>query len=184
MTNRRFTIDAKKTPDLASMMLATVQALRKLGGSATIHELDQEVIREEGVTDDEQFIMMEGRNSNLPRVNYFLGWARTYLKRGEALANSARGVWTLTPKGKTITQLDQTRAIRKQVLKEERNRTQAKRSAAKQAKPDEVESVDDSQEELGWKSQLLEVLGEMPPDAFERLSGRLLREAGFTKIEV
>ncbi|MDE0678716.1 MAG: restriction endonuclease [Gammaproteobacteria bacterium] len=183
MTKRRFTIDAKKTPDLAAMMLATVEALRKLGGSATIQELDQEVIKQEGVTASEQAFTMPGPG-NTARVNYFLGWARTYLKRGEALANSARGVWMLTPKGKTITELDQTRAIRVQVLKEERERSQAKRSAAKHAKPDDVESVDDSPEEMGWKSQLLEVLGEIPPDAFERLSGRLLREAGFTKIEV
>ncbi|WP_322896165.1 MULTISPECIES: restriction endonuclease [unclassified Yoonia] len=28
------------------------------------------------------------------------------------------------------------------------------------------------------------VLGKMPPDGFERLSQRLLREAGFTKVEV
>ncbi len=31
---------------------------------------------------------------------------------------------------------------------------------------------------------LLAVLGDMPPEGFERLSQRLLREAGFTKVEV
>ena len=183
MTNRRFTIDAKKLPDLPAMMLATIEALGKLGGSATIQELDQEVIKQEGVTEREQSYTMRGRD-NVVRVNYYLAWARTYLKRGEALENSARGVWALTPKGKKITELDQTRAIHAKVNQEERERERAKRSAAKKEKLDNVESSDGGPEETEWKSQLLEVLSKMPADAFERLSGRLLREAGFTKIDV
>ena len=183
MTNRRFTIDEKKLPDLPAMMLATVEALRKLGGSATNQELDQEVINQEEVTEREQSFTMPGRG-NIARVNYYLAWARTFLKRGEALENSARGVWALTPQGKTITELDQTRAIHAQVNQEERERARAKRSAAKADKPDGVDSADDGQEEAGWKSQLLEVVGKMTADAFEQLSGRLLREAGFTKVKV
>ena len=35
-----------------------------------------------------------------------------------------------------------------------------------------------------WKGQLLQRLLEMPPDAFERLTQRLLREAGFRDVEV
>jgi len=97
---RRFEIDQDSLPDLAGMMLATVEALRKLGGSATIHELDEEVISLEGVTEAEQSYMMA--NNNMPRVNYFLSWARTYLKRGGALENSARGVWALTDTGAKI----------------------------------------------------------------------------------
>ena len=38
--------------------------------------------------------------------------------------------------------------------------------------------------EEDWKSSLLAVVGAMTPDAFERLSQRLLREAGFRKVEV
>ncbi|HMB12063.1 restriction endonuclease, partial [Saliniramus sp.] len=38
--------------------------------------------------------------------------------------------------------------------------------------------------EENWKSVLLERLGAIAPDAFERLAQRLLREAGFTKVEV
>lgn len=39
--DRRFTIDADSLPDLAGMMLAVVDALRELGGSASIAELDE-----------------------------------------------------------------------------------------------------------------------------------------------
>jgi restriction system protein len=35
-----------------------------------------------------------------------------------------------------------------------------------------------------WKSALLQRLQELPPDVFERLAQRLLREAGFTKVSV
>ena len=35
-----------------------------------------------------------------------------------------------------------------------------------------------------WKVQLLRCLMEMPPDAFERLAQRVLREAGFVNVHV
>ncbi|WP_039017861.1 hypothetical protein [Halocynthiibacter namhaensis] len=66
---RRFEIDADSLPDLPGMMLATIEALRKLGSSATIHELDEEVISLEGVTEREQGYMMA--NNSGPRVNYY-----------------------------------------------------------------------------------------------------------------
>ena len=183
MVKRRFEIDAENRPDLAGMMLVTIHALKNLGGSATIQELDEKVVELEGVTEAEQAFTMPDENRT--RVNYYLAWARTYLKRGNALVNSSRGVWALTEDGAAIRGLDETRAIRAQVTQEERERTRAKRQAAKGTKPDIVESTDNNPEEAeDWKSSLLAVLGAMPTDAFERLSQRLLREAGFTKVEV
>ena len=181
MVKRRFEIDAESLPDLPGMMLVTIEALKDLGGSATIQELDEKVIELEGVTEAEQAFTMP--DENRARVNYYLAWARTYLKRGNALENSSRGVWTLTESGVAITRLDETGAICEQVTQEERERTRAKRQAAKTVKPDIVDPTDEHSEE-DWKTSLLAVLGAMPPDAFERLSQRLLREAGFTKVEV
>ena len=43
---------------------------------------------------------------------------------------------------------------------------------------------DEPRQYKGYLKNALAVLGAMPPDAFERLSQRLLREAGFTKVEV
>src|SRR5438309_4194484 len=45
-------------------------------------------------------------------------------------------------------------------------------------------AIAEVEEELGWKQQVLDALLTMPPDAFERLSQRLLRECGFTQVEV
>ena len=184
MVTRRFEIDEKGLPNLPGMMLVTVEALKDLGGSATIHELDEKVIELEGVTEDEQAIAMAG-NENRTRVIYYLAWARTYLKRGDALANSSRGVWALTEIGSAITSMQETRAIYDRVTAEERDRARAKRKATKAGIKGIVKLVDDAPEqEEDWKSSLLAVLGEMSPDAFERLSQRLLREAGFTKVDV
>jgi restriction system protein len=38
--------------------------------------------------------------------------------------------------------------------------------------------------QLHWKDKLLGVLRSLQPDAFERLAHRILREAGFIKVEV
>lgn len=43
---RRFEIRAVTLPDLPVMMLVTVEALKDLGGSATIQELDEKVIEQ------------------------------------------------------------------------------------------------------------------------------------------
>lgn len=183
-TKRRFRVDATSLPNLPGMMLVTVEALRELGGSASVQELDEKVIELESVPEAEQAFTMSG-DLTRPRLNYYLAWARTYLKRGNAIVNSAHGVWALTESGVSITTLEETNVIYSQVTKEERDRARAKRKAAMLPKTDIVEPADEHVEKAkDWRSTLLTLLGAMQPDAFERLAQRLLREAGFTKVEV
>ena len=180
---RRFEVDADTLPSLPGMMLAIVEALKELGGSATNQELDEKVVEMEGVTELEQSYTMAS-NENQTRVAYYLAWSRTYLKRGEALVNSSRGVWALTEAGADVTELHQTKAIYDKVTEEERERARAKRRAAKALSDEDTGSPgDESAGEPHWKTSLLSVLGNITPDAFERLAQRLLREAGFTKVE-
>ena len=183
MNKRKFVIDMKITPDLAGMMLVTVEALKELGGSASIQELEEKVVELECVTEAEQTYTMS-RDDNRNRLNYYLAWARTHLKRGNALLNSSRGVWALTEIGTEITQICQTNAILERSEQGYRGRRHAKRRASKKSRLDDFASADVQSEEEDWKSSLLVVLGTMQPDSFERLSQRLLREAGFTKVEV
>ena len=76
-------------------------------------------------------------------------------------------------------------AIYEQVVAEERERARAKRMAAKEVAGASVTTSEDAPvEATEWKPSLLSVLGSMPPHAFERLAQRLLREAGFTRVEV
>lgn len=191
MTKRNFTIEAEGFPDMPSMMLSTIQALKAIGGSATIQELDEKVAELEGVTEAEQQHLMPGSEQR-PRMNYYLAWSRTYLKRGEALENSGRGIWALTEKGSSISSRDQTAAIYEMVQQEERDRLREKRNAEKrEKKAEKVEpgiklAIEAEQEPVpkDWKAETLELLRAMDPSAFERLAQRLLREAGFTKVEV
>lgn len=109
LMGRTFTIDQTSLPDLPQLMLATTQALKELGGSAAIEELNQTVTEREGVSEIEQsYLMPNGRDQ---RLAYYLAWARTFLKRGDALSNSARGVWNLTDVGDKIATRTDTLAI-------------------------------------------------------------------------
>lgn len=181
---RSFTIEEKGYPHLPSMMLATLNALRAIGGSASLHELDEKVVEMEGVTEEEQAFMMP--DGKYRKLNYYLSWSRTFLKRTGALENSSRGVWALTDKGEKVVTLAKAKEFYDQVNAEERERARQKRLEKKanaelaSDKPEGFEPEDDDD----WKVSLLETVRDMAPDAFERLSQRLLREAGFIKVEV
>ena len=170
------------------MMLITLDTLRALGGSGTIQELVDHAIEAEGVTEEEQaYLLPNGRDRCF---NSYLAWSRTYLKRGGALENSARGVWALTERGEGITKLEETQKIYETGYQEKRQRAKAKRDAKKSEKIEAMSediSVDvfapDGNEKV-WKNILLAQLMEMDSSAFERLAQRLLREAGFVKVKV
>jgi restriction system protein len=189
-SDRRFTIEPEGLPDLPGMMLATLDALRHLGGSGSIQEIDEAVIEIEGVSEAEQAITMPNNEQRL-KVNYYLAWARTYLRRGDAVENSARGIWAITEAGSVIHDRGPVAAIVELVQAEEREKARQKRKAKEAAEDVPVGAgvaIADADagpvDEEDWKTALLSVLGSMAPDAFERLSQRLLREAGFTKVEV
>ncbi len=186
---RRFVIDPNIFPDLPTLMLVSIEALNAVGGSATIQELDEKIIELEGVTETEQGVLMP--NGRDQRLHYYLAWARTYLKRGDALFNSARGVWALTEVGEQITKIEQTIKIYDQVNEEEKIRAKEKRLKAKNdllavsaSKIPMIHVDEDSESPDGWKNKLLDRIMQITPQAFERLSQRLLREAGFVKVEV
>ena len=96
------------------------------------------------------------------------------------MTNSSKGVWALTELGRTITK------GRDGTLYPERLKLH--RSVGKPNRPDpnddeggDAEPGDDPDR---WRDDLLEQLLEIPPDGFERLVQRLLREAGFRNVEV
>ena len=183
---RRFVIVPDTPPDRPGMMLATLDALRALGGSATIDELNARIAEIEGVTPAEH--ALQGPTAGRPRLSYYLAWARTTLKRGRAISNPSRGLWALTPEGARIQTLEQTRELYMTAHLEWQAEQKAKRATTKESEvgtklvdPQEQDEPDDEDD---WRSELLKVLGTIAPDAFERLAQRLLREAGFTKVEV
>lgn len=184
---RRFTIEDGRAPNLVLLMLATLNALRGIGGSGTIQELDEAVIEQEGVTEAEQAILMP--NDHRVKLNYYLAWARTYLKRGGAIENSSRGVWALTETGEQLHSETDMQKIYDKIQLEERERARERKQSKSdqtEAEPVVIEGFPESENSTAqtWQDELLETLSNMEPSAFERLSQRLLREAGFIKVEV
>jgi len=157
----------------------TLVALRELGGSASIDELHDQMVKDMSLPD--HVVEAEREGSSRSELHYRMAWARSYLKMFGALDNSTRGVWTLTAKGRSMTEEDT-----KEVVVEVRRLSREARSE-KDAKLSSLE--DGSADPSGtasrdWKEVLLEHLGKMDPIAFERLCQRVLREKGFAKVEV
>jgi restriction system protein len=104
------------------------------------------------------------------------------------LTNSSRGVWALTDDGTGLltdpSATDDQRGERIQELRAhyltEMRTARKARLPQDDGEPDDVQSST----ERSWKEQLLEQLMSMPPDAFERLTRRLLREADFDSVNV
>jgi restriction system protein len=161
-------------PSYDRLLFPTIRALKALGGSGTIEEIVNKVIELEKYPSSIATAMHVSHS--MTALEYRLAWARTYLKRVGALANSERGVWTLTEKGAGFSQEDCDK-VPAEVRKQDRANRDRRRA---QGADDDV-----AIEETGdWKEELLATLRKMPAQAFERLSQRILREAGFTKVEV
>ncbi len=104
MTQRNFIIEAEVQPNISGMKLATVIALKDLGGQGTIKEISERVIKNEPVSEEEQQIPMD--NDSRTKLNYYVAWILTYLKRKNVLDNPERGVWALTEIGNEINSLE------------------------------------------------------------------------------
>jgi restriction system protein len=164
-------------PTFDELLWPTLKALKAMGGSGANEELLNKIIELEEIPPEVQAI--EHTDHRQSRLNYNLAWAKTYLKKVGAIDNSRRGVWSITKAGETLSELDMGSVpaqVRKQFVDEKQ-----KKAAAGNG-PIADEGADES--ELGWKDRLLQVLRSLNPDAFERLAQRLLREAGFIKVEV
>ena len=153
----------------------TLQALHSLGGSASVSEIEDSVVELLRLTEEQIGDIHRGTTTKL---SYRLRWARNYLKHYGLLENSERGVWALTPKGLKSDKVDP-RAVSRKVR--ELNK---KKRLAKQLKSSDIESSSAEENEITWKEELLNKIKEIPPDGFERLCQRLLRELGFQNVEV
>ena len=165
-------------PRPPGLMWPTLRALERLGGSASIRELDDRVSTDLALPD----AILDVLHGDGPQTRFAsrCGWARTMLRGIGAVDNSARGVWTLTEAGRRIGSADEVRELMRRQRRERHGG-----SSKARVEPDNAEdAADESSEEESWRAALLGILREMKPDAFERLCQRLLREHGFTRVEV
>ena len=175
-------------PTFDDYMEPMIAALRRLGGSATIHELYEAVVDEMKLTEEQLSLLHDPDKGTQTEAAYRMAWARTWLKKAGILTNSARGVWTLTPRGR------EEHVNAELVVDHVRAEYAARKSLADAsipiggadapALPEAVPDVDDPDAPESWRERLTRRLMAMPPDAFERLCQRVLRESGFIEVKV
>lgn len=95
-------ISKTSVPSYKTFMNPLIKALRRLGGSATIRELDEITSEIIGLSSEQCQVMHDPEKSNQTEVEYRLAWTRTYLKKYGVLDNPSRGFWVLTKKGQQL----------------------------------------------------------------------------------
>ena len=168
-------------PHYNEMLLPTLQAVTELGGSASIGEIVEAVIKREGFSNAQQAVLHN--NGPETEIGYRLAWARTDLKRMGLLTNSIRGVWALTDEGTAlVTDPSATDGQRREWVREKWSYYLRKSRKDTRSGDDSGPEPEEPTAERSWEEQLLDQLMSMQPDAFERLAQRLLREALSVKV--
>lgn len=181
----------KRIPRYTQLIVPTFLALKKLGGSGKNDEILDQIILDMNIPDEIADIQHKGR-TNKSELSYQADWARTYLRQYGVIENSARGVWSIRPDYVSVESLDAKKIV-DAVLEENRKRRENKvpanssHTAVEEGPEDDDPSNDYAEypdEVKPWREQLADVLQNMDPYAFERLSQRVLRECGFSQVEV
>ena len=154
-------------------------ALRGLGGSAKPDEAVDRVAEDLKLSDD---VLNEVLPSGGSRFRNQVAWARFYLVREGLLDSSKHGVWSLTNKGlETSLTYEQAREISRKWVRtfQEQRKLKGKTEPAAEQIAEGTGGVS-----KGYRDEVLALLLKLPPEGFERLAQRILREAGFTQVFV
>ncbi len=180
----------KSTPNIPQfyqLIVPTFSALKALGGSGGNNEILDKIIELMNLPDSVVDYPHLG-STTMTELQYRLAWARTYLKKAEVIENSTRSVWSITPEfsNKDTLSQEELAAIRQrdhsaEQLKKLCKPAQKEKSSALSVPEMETECPD---EVKSWQAKLSELLHNMNPYGFERLTQRLLRECGFVQVEV
>ena len=163
-------------PTFDQLMNPTMKALETLGGSGSIEEIASEVIKQLSLPESITSQMHDPTKSSQTEVEYRLAWSRTYLKKYGLLTNSARGIWAFTSNYQSGQKVDSAKIVQA---------ARASRTREDSTPKNDMGSVElEISPETAWKDTLHQALLAMKPDAFERLTKRLLRENGFVQVEV
>lgn len=154
------------------LMNPLIQALKLLGGSGTNEEINNKIAEIVNIPGEQLEVLHNPDKGGMTEIEYRLMWTRTYLKRYGIIENSSRGIWSLTAKGSTLEKVDEREVVR--VVREQMKKDRQEAS----------ETEEEINKKVEWQEELLEVILNMSPSAFERLIQRLLRESGFVQVEV
>jgi restriction system protein len=136
-----------------------LQAIQELGGSGSNEEINNKVA--EILNISEELLSKMYKNTSQTEFEYQMAWVRTMLKSQGLLENSQRGVWSIKSNADfSLMNVELDKRLEFEINKE-------------------------VNEEENWKERVIDVITEnLSPAAFERLIQRVLREKGFTQVEV
>ena len=168
-------VNSTEIPKFHELIIPVIKALQTLGGSGTNNEISNMVIKEQKLPDNiSDFLYAENSKSVFEdRV----AWARTYLRKFGLIDRSGRGIWFLKDNNINSETID----VAKLIKSVRSTRRLAKRTEKQKNTYDLPEEIDN---EEGWQNKLYNILTNMDAFAFERLSQMLLKECGFTNVEV
>lgn len=160
-------------------------ALDAMGGSGSVSEIDDRIASDLGLGPDA--LELTYKKTGVSMVADRIAWARSYLKMARLVDNPSRGVWILTDDGRKALGVDD-HVLRKVTADAAKARVRANGTKATAEDREEIidprDPVPPGPASPLWSDRLLAVLRELKPDAFERLCQRVLRESGFTKVDV
>jgi restriction system protein len=167
-------------PQFVQFFGPVLHALRELGGSARPGEVRDKILE---LYDVPEALQVEVTSSGQPRYDNRVAWARFYLVRAGMLDSSVRGVWALTDAGQKA-RLDHAAALALF------NEVHSGFTSGRVPDPPDNREVEVEPPDTGGagtatlRTQVLELLGKLPPSGFERFCQRLLRESGFQSVTV
>ena len=166
-----------------------LQALRDLGGSASPREALDRIAKIESVPEElRNAVLKSGQERFYNQVH----WARQYLVWARLIDSSRRGVWSLTPLGAQtkltpetsreilLHQVRQQALLRKPVDEEKKRVSESDGDGVGEAL---VPNTPQADQDASLQT-FLRMLKLLSPSGFERLSMRLLREAGFERVNI
>ena len=178
----------KRVPRYGDLIAPTFTALKELGDSGNNDEILAQLIVLLSLTDDVVDIPHKGHES-MTELAYQAAWARTYLRSYGVIENASRSVWAITSKYAKVDTVDG-KEIVAEVVKLNAARRNSRTLPISVSNPtidtdtpedDGVESPDEIKE---WRVRLTDILQNMNPYGFERLTQRVLRSCGFTEVKV
>lgn len=160
-----------------------LQALRDLGGSASPREALDRIAAIEKVP---EALRNEILKSGQERFYNQVHWARQYLVWEGLIESGKRGVWSLTQSGKNVvlTSVQSREIFLRQVQRQAKLRKPNADATVQLVADDEIPADTPQADQDASLLGFLRVVKALSPSGFERLCMRLLREAGFERVQV